>query len=183
MQETGTPTDARAWLAEALERFERPLLAYARRFTGDLDAARDVVQDAFLKLCRSPLQPNDPRLGPWLFRVCRNRAIDHLRKLGPVHLWAEPDRVPAGDTFASDTAAAHRDEKQRLQESVRELPSSQGEAVWLKFHGDLSYRQIAEVMDVSVANVGYLLHTAMGSLRRKLGAMSLSAAPAMRKTS
>ena len=110
MKETGTQTDVRAWLGEALERFERPLTAYARRLTGDLDAARDVVQDAFLKLCQRPFQPNDPRLGPWLFRVCRNRAIDHLRKEGPVQLWAEPDRVPDAASFQSETAAAHRDD-------------------------------------------------------------------------
>jgi RNA polymerase sigma-70 factor (ECF subfamily) len=182
MKQAVAQKDARAWLGEALERFERPLTAYARRFTGDLDAARDIVQDAFLKLCQRPFQPNDPRLGPWLFRVCRNRAIDRLRKEGPVRLWAEPDRVPAPPSAGgAESAAEHRDEALRLAEGVRALPPRQGEAVWLKFHADLSYRQIAEVMDVSVANVGYLLHTALGSLRRRLARVPATAA--LRKTS
>jgi len=166
MEQTRSDTS----VAAALERFERPLTAYARRFTGDLDAARDVVQDTFLRLCRQPLPADDPRLGPWLFRVCRNRAIDERRKGQPVRLWQEPDRMP--DTTiepAVERTAERREEKDLLDACVRELPPRQGEAVWLKFHGGLTYRQIAEVMDVSVPNVGFLLHTALQELRRRLG--------------
>ena len=167
MAQTETQTFGDGWAVEALARFERPLLAYARRFTGDLDAARDLVQDAFLKLCQNPLAGDDPRLGPWLFRVCRNRAIDRLRKEGPVRLWEEPDRMP---DLALDTerSVETRDEAEHLAESLRALPPRQGEAVWLKFRGGLTYRQIAEVMDESVPNVGFLLHTAIQDLRRRL---------------
>ena len=167
MEQAGTRTPDEAWIVEALERFERPLLAYARRFAGDIDAARDLVQDTFLKLCEQPLASDDPRLGPWLFRVCRNRAIDRLRKEGPVRLWEEPDRMP-DVALAAERKAESLDEAERLAASLRALPPRQGEAVWLKFRGGLTYRQIAEVMDESVANVGYLLHTALGDLRRRL---------------
>lgn len=182
MAQTETLAVGDGWAVEALERFERPLLAYARRFTGDLDAARDLVQDAFLKLCEQPLASDDPRLGPWLFRVCRNRAIDRLRKEGPVHLWEEPDRMP--DTaFDTERDAETRDEAARLAESLRALPPRQGEAVWLKFRGDLSYRQIAEVMDESVSNVGFLLHTAIQDLRRRLGEKHAHARTAVEEAS
>jgi len=171
--ESRTPGDG--WAVEALERFERPLLAYARRFTGDLDAARDLVQDAFLKLCEHPLASDDPRLGPWLFHVCRNRAIDRLRKEGPVRLWEEPDRMP---DVALDTErkVESQDEADRLAASLRALPPRQGEAVWLKFRGGLTYRQIAEVMDESVSNVGFLLHTAIQDLRRRLSGTPVTTA-------
>lgn len=165
--ETETRAPGEGWAVEALERFEKPLLAYARRFTGDLDAARDLVQDAFLELCKQPLASDDPRLGPWLFRVCRNRAIDRLRKESPVRLWEEPDRMPDA-ALDTERDAETRDEANRLAESLRTLPPRQGEAVWLKFHAGLSYRQIAEVMDESVSNVGFLLHTAIQDLRRRL---------------
>lgn len=171
--ETRIPGDG--WAVEALARFERPLLAYARRFTGDLDAARDLVQDAFLKLCERPLATDDPRLGPWLFRVCRNRAIDRLRKEGPVRLWEEPDQMPDAALDAERTLET-RDEAERLAASLRALPPRQGEAVWLKFKGGLTYRQIAEVMDESVSNVGFLLHTALQDLRRRLAATPVSPA-------
>ena len=167
MDQTETRIVGDGWAVEALDRFERPLLAYARRFTGELDAARDLVQDAFLKLCQNPLAIDDPRLGPWLFRVCRNRAIDRLRKESPVRLWEEPDRMP--DTaLDTDRTVETRDEAQHLAASLRALPPRQGEAVWLKFRGGLTYRQIAEVMDESVPNVGFLLHTAIQELRRRL---------------
>lgn len=180
MTQAGTQVPGDGWAVDALERFERPLLAYARRFTGDLDAARDLVQDAFLKLCEQPLASDDPKLGPWLFRVCRNRGIDRLRKEGPVRLWEEPDRMPdaALDTVRNvDT----KDEADRLAASLRALPPRQGEAVWLKFHGGLTYRQIAEVMNESVSNVGFLLHTALQDLRRRLSGSPV--APAVEEVS
>ena len=167
MAQTWTRTSRGDWAVEALARFERPLLAYARRYTDDLDAARDLVQDAFLKLCEQPLAIDDPRLGPWLFRVCRNRGIDRLRKNAPVRLWEEPDRM-SDAAPDSECRAEARDEAARLAASLRALPPRQGEAVWLKFRGGLTYRQIAEVMDESVANVGFLLHTAIQDLRRRL---------------
>lgn len=74
-------TDAKAgWIRAALERFETPLTRYAFRITGDLERARDVVQDCFLSLCGESPARIDDHLAPWLFKVCRNRALDVRRK-------------------------------------------------------------------------------------------------------
>jgi RNA polymerase sigma-70 factor (ECF subfamily) len=71
------------WLRSALGRYERPLVRYAHRLTGDLETARDVVQDTFLTLCRQQPGSVDDHLGPWLFRVCRNRALDVMKARRP----------------------------------------------------------------------------------------------------
>src|SRR5215211_6326161 len=68
------------WIVAVARRYERPLLAYVRRLLGDPDRGRDVVQDAFLQLCRQPRAEVEPRLAPWLFAVCRRRVVDILRK-------------------------------------------------------------------------------------------------------
>ena len=68
------------WVREALHQFEGPLVRYAQRITGDLEAARDVVQDTFLKLCREDPATVDGHLSQWLFTVTRNRALDVHRK-------------------------------------------------------------------------------------------------------
>ena len=65
----------------ALERYERPLISYAKTITGDLESARDAVQETFLRLSRQDLAALEPRLAPWLFFVCRNCAVDHLRMI------------------------------------------------------------------------------------------------------
>ncbi len=155
-------------LEAALERYERPLLGYARRLLGDVEQARDVVQDAFLKLCREPMALDDPRLKPWLYRVCRNRAIDVLRKERRMHMLDDGERLTSTSAEPAQAVAA-QDEQHRLVAHVRALPPRQQEVVWLRFQGGLSYRQIADVTRHSVSHVGVLLHEAMTTLRARLG--------------
>ena len=166
VQLTAEPDPGR--LDAALERFERPLLGYARRLLGDVEQARDVVQDVFLRLCREPLGIDDPRLKPWLYRVCRNRAIDVLRKESRMHVLDDGERLTAAAPEPAAAAMA-QDEEHRLVALVQALPARQREVVWLRFQGGLSYRQIAEVTRHSVSHVGVLLHEAMKTLRARLG--------------
>src|SRR5262245_65599833 len=78
--------DRSAWVREALERFEGPLVAYATHLLGDPHAARDVVQDAFLRLVRAdPAEVGQSISKPegvarWLYTVTRHRAVDLLRR-------------------------------------------------------------------------------------------------------
>lgn len=159
--------DERPWMEQVLDRYERRLVRYALRLVGDLEAARDIVQDCFLRLCRQPPHALDARLAEWLFTVCRHRAIDHLRKEG--RLQPEPDfaDLPAG---ASAPAAALEaaEAADALRQRLAALPPRQREAVRLKFEEGLSYQAIANVMATSVSNVGVLLHHAIRSLRADL---------------
>jgi len=71
-------TNARKqFLLTALERYERPLTAYALRLTGgDSHRARDAVQHAYLQLCKQAVDDVKPKLAPWLYTVCRNQIFD-----------------------------------------------------------------------------------------------------------
>ncbi|NDH95507.1 MAG: sigma-70 family RNA polymerase sigma factor [Planctomycetia bacterium] len=75
-----TASDPSHWVLEAVEAYELPLLRYARRLLDDFDLANDAVQHAFVKLCEQSQQQLEGRVAPWLFRVCRNKAVDHLRR-------------------------------------------------------------------------------------------------------
>ena len=68
------------WVRQALDDYERPLIQFAYRLTGDRETARDVVQDTFVKLCSTDPAKLNGRLAPWLFTVCRNRAYDVGKK-------------------------------------------------------------------------------------------------------
>ena len=73
-----------AWPAEAVtalvDRYERPLLAYAcRMLGGDWQGAQDAVQETFLRLCRENREKIESRVAAWLFSVCRSRVIDMQR--------------------------------------------------------------------------------------------------------
>lgn len=166
----GAPADSssRDWFGTVLDRFERPLVGYAQRLVGDPEAARDVVQDALLSLCRRPQRPGDDHLGPWLYRACRHRAIDHLRKERRMHRLDESFAPPATSAPTPTEAAEQREAEGRLAALMRDLPPRQQEVVWLRFRGGLSYREIAEVCRTTANNVGVMLHTALGTLRTRL---------------
>ena len=150
---------------QALQRYERPLINHARSITGDLESARDAVQETFLRLSRQDVRALQPRLAPWLFFVCRNCALDHQRKIVRFSD-APPDDECAGDGPDPAGEAVAHDESAMLRRLVSELPEQQRELVQLKFEGDLSYKEIGEVMKMSVSNVGVQLHTAIQTLRK-----------------
>lgn len=155
------------WLTEILDRFERPLVRYAQRRIGDLEHARDVAQECFLRLCRARPRPEDSHVAPWLYRVCRNLTVDHLRKNGRVHHLASPDRMT--DTQRSPVERAERrDQADRMTLLIDDLPDNQQEVLRLRFQDGLSYRQISTVTGSSISHVGVLLHNALGQLRRRM---------------
>jgi RNA polymerase sigma factor (sigma-70 family) len=157
-----------AWIEEALDRYERPLLRYALRFVRDEETARDVVQDVFFKLCRAERAKVEERLASWLYTVCRNRALDVLKKerrMGRLEDAGKiADRGAGGPREEAELAEAQR----LVLGALDELPSRQREAFLLKFQDDLSYREIGRVLDVSLGNVSKLVATALAAVRDRL---------------
>lgn len=157
------------WIADALTRFEEPLIRYALRFTRDIEQARDVVQDTFLRLCRADRAEVEGRLAPWLYTVCRNRALDIYRKehrmdmLGETMVAVRADAAPAPEVVVE-----RRDAHRRALAVLNTLTKNQQEVVRLKFQAGLSYREISEVTGLSVSNIGYLIHTAIHRLRAQM---------------
>lgn len=153
---------------QALTRYERPLISYAKSITGDWESAKDAVQETFLRLSREDLPKLQPRLAAWLFAVCRTRAIDYQRKV--VRFVSSEDgnleTTPANEPEPLAQMVQAEDRAQ-LTELVARLPEKQREVVKLKFEAGLSYREISDVTQHSVGNVGFLLHTAIQTLRRQ----------------
>jgi RNA polymerase sigma factor (sigma-70 family) len=160
-----------AWIDAALTRYEGPLLRYATRFTGDPERARDVVQDTFLKLCTADRRKVEERLAAWLYTVCRNRALDVRSKegrMGSLHAVHEEGVANGG---SGPEARVAQGEVQRVVVAALEtLPAEQQEAFCLKFQDQLSYREIGEVMGVSLGTVSNLITAALGELRTQLRA-------------
>jgi len=71
----------------AIDRYERPLLAYALRFVRSHELARDVVQETFLTFCHHPPTEANGNLAGWLYTVCRNKSLDAKRKEGRMTLF------------------------------------------------------------------------------------------------
>jgi RNA polymerase sigma factor (sigma-70 family) len=161
----------RRWLRAVLDRYERPLIRYATRLTGDADRARDVVQDVFIRLCAAERELIADHLAEWLFTVCRNRALDlrrketRMRRLDDAAVETRESGEPAPAAVLEDTETAGR-----LVRLLATLPDNQQEVLVLKFQGGLSYKEIAAVTGQSVGNVGFLIHTGLMTLRELLRA-------------
>ena len=154
-----------AWIAQALRQYETPLVRYAHRLLQDQDAARDVVQDCFCRLCREHPERLDGRLKEWLYTVCRNRSIDLLRKAGRMdRLETDLPAVAAGPHAELEA----REETSLLRDRVGALPPREQELLHLKFAEGLRYKEIASITGLSVSNVGFLLHRALQTLRGQL---------------
>lgn len=162
----------RAWVLAALERHESELVRYAQRFVGDLHAARDVVQHAFLRLCDQDPQELRGHEAAWLYRVCRNRALDWLRQAGRLQSFDENEEqllsgsVDHAAAEAVDPALlAERGElSDVLRSLVARLPLLYREPLQLWSQG-WSYREIAEVVERTEGNVRVLVHRAVKTLR------------------
>ncbi len=158
-----------AWVQSALERFERPLLQYALSIVQDLDRAKDIVQETFMRLHTQEQANIEGHLSQWLFTVCRNCALKSLKKedryIYVEHEEFEHRRV---DSVTPLQEMARRETVTRLMEHVKTLPKNQQEVVRLRFHGQHSYQEISQITGLSVGNVGFILNAAMRNLRQKM---------------
>ncbi len=165
-QEIAAPRIAPEIVGEARRDHEPRLASYAWRLLRDFARAGDVVQDTFLALARQPAEPDlRPRMAPWLFTVCRRKAVSELRRAQRL---TALDDLPEPAATGEDPARAlvSSEDYRRVLALVDRLPAAQREVVRLRFQEDFSYEEIAKVTERSVSHVGVLLHQAMHALRR-----------------
>jgi len=154
------------WIEDAIGRYESMLLNYSWRLTGSYEKAQDAVQDTFVKLCGADRSAVEKYLKAWLFKVCRNRSLELMRKERKMEALTEVHLDKTGSDGPSPYEQAERNESlDRISELIGKLPEKHREVVCLKFQNGLSYREISEIADISVSNVGFILHTALKRLR------------------
>jgi RNA polymerase sigma-70 factor (ECF subfamily) len=150
---------------------QAPLTRYVTKLLADPDRARDVVQDAFVKLMAQAPAAVAGHVAEWLFTVCRHRALDVLRKEGRMIRFAEgeAERVSA-DVPRPGRALEAAETQAALLRLIGRLPPNQQEVIRLKFQNGFSYKEISRITALSVGNVGFLIHTAVARLRTEFAA-------------
>lgn len=168
LSEAGRNGDSKLGIRALLAEHEGSLLRYALRLTGDAHQARDCVQETFLRLCRADAATVRGHEAAWLYRVCRQRAIDWKRKANRMQA------VDVHDTACVDREPAPTDRLQRQEDAsavlaqLSALPESQQDVLRLKFQAGLSYREISEATELSISNVGFLIHTGLKKIRERM---------------
>jgi RNA polymerase sigma factor (sigma-70 family) len=150
---------------EALvDRYHSRLLAFCRHMLGSTEDAEDVLQEVFTAAFNAICADDRPiNARPWLYRIARNRCLNHLRR--PQHAGQDSMDVFERDGGATTADTVHtREEFRQIVADVQELPESQRTALLLREIDALSYEQIAEAMDTTVPSVKSLLVRARVSL-------------------
>lgn len=159
-------TSLETFISQAVEDYESTLIGYASTILHDTDLARDVVQDTFIRLCQQDVAKVRDNLKSWLFTVCRNRALDLLRKDKRSEPMEEIRwKKVAGPGLQPDEQASYRENSAQLMGFMNRLTDKQREVIILKFQQGLSYQEIRSITGLTTGNIGFLIHTGLKRLR------------------
>jgi len=160
---------------EVYERFRRPVWRLARRLTENEEEALDATQEIFLRVWRGLAGfRGEAKLSTWVFQIAWNYLRAHRRRMGrQLHL------ISAGSNGTHDLVAVARDTQpgperraaaaeglNRVEAALQELPENHRVVVWLRDGEDLSYEEIARVLDVPIGTVRSRLARARTALRK-----------------
>ena len=166
-----------ASFAVLVRRYQRRLTAFLAQLIGDMDLARELSQEAFIRAWGA-LDRFDPqyRFSTWLFRIAHNLGIDQLRRrrLQTVSLYrrdsdgedveiavVDQKKDPLGHFENQELAGTIRAAIEGLRPEYREL-------VLLRHFGGLSYQEIADLKEMPLGTVKNKLFRAHSVLRRAL---------------
>jgi RNA polymerase sigma-70 factor (ECF subfamily) len=159
-----------------LNRYQNRLYRYLVRLTGNTDQAEDLFQQTWLKVMTGIHRYDERRpFEPWLFSIARHLAIDHLRKVAPESL-DEPSESTGEPRIASlkaDTPGhlerlLDRERRGLLERKLEELPAIYREAITLRFEEEMTFEEMALVLQAPVSTVKSRVQRALLTLRKSM---------------
>jgi RNA polymerase sigma factor (sigma-70 family) len=155
-------------------RYQSRLLAFCRHMLGSREDAEDVLQEVFAAAFNAILADDRPiNARPWLYRIARNRSLNHLRRVQPIGVDSMDIHLSEHGTSTADKVDK-REQFRELIADVQELPETQRTALLLREIDALSYEQIAEAMETTIPSVKSLLVRARVSLAEAAEARQLN---------
>ena len=157
-------------------RYQSRLLSFVRHMLGSREDAEDVLQEVFAAAFNAVLaDEREINVRPWLYRIARNRSLNHLRRASAVGV-DSMDVHFADYGLSTGDRVLRRESFRELLADVQQLPETQRTALLLREIDALSYEQIAQAMETSVPSVKSLLVRARISLAEAAEARKLSCA-------
>ena len=161
-------------------RYRQSVYSWLLRMTGDAAEAEDIYQDVWLKVIRCASDYRSGNFRAWLWQIVRNKTTDRMQKKSPSLVLDAPVCADdeGGQTVVdqlSDDAAA--DALMQIEESERKsavcdaidaLPAAQREVVLLRITGELSFKEIADMLAAPIGTVLARMHNAVKNLKAAL---------------
>lgn len=152
------------WLKDLVRTYESPLLAYACRIV-PREQAREIVQEAFLKIWKETPIAVKGREKQWLFLVVRNHAFDVLKKTKKDINDEAVLREHADPSLTVDQEFEEKELNSQLLKRMKRLSKQQEEVIKLKFIDGFGYKEISTITGHSTSYVGVLIHEAIKILK------------------
>ena len=147
----------------------------------DEDAAKDISQDVFIELFRSVNKfRGDSKISTWLYRIAINKSLNYIRDNKKHSLVKSIQRffnsnereenieIQDYSNISPIDMFEQEDHSTALQKAIDKLPTNQKTAFVLKNYEDLSYKEITEIMKLSMSAVESLIHRARTNLQKEL---------------
>jgi RNA polymerase sigma-70 factor (ECF subfamily) len=161
---------------ELVERHQRLVVGTVARMLGSNSDVDDIAQQVFVRVWKSANRyvPR-AKFTTWLLKITRNLVFNELRRRSrhaqvPLQSESEDEERPMRDerAMAPDAALLERELQDAIEAAIAQLPETQRMAVVLRRYDELSYEEIAEVLEQSVPAVKSLLFRARTELRTRL---------------
>ena len=157
-------------MAALIARWQPRLGRLAWRLTGEREAARDIVQDAWLTIVRRINRLDDPaRFRSWAYRIVSNRCVDWTRRRVVQRKATIELQSTASSAFDESTITPDAvDELARMRDALRELPDNQRAILSLHYLDEMSVAQIAQVLGLPEGTVKSRLFHARNRLKQAM---------------
>ncbi|SHK01537.1 RNA polymerase, sigma subunit, ECF family [Tangfeifania diversioriginum] len=164
---------------QLVEKYQQLVVNTCFGLVHNTEDAEDIAQDVFIEVFRSVHKFRaDSKISTWLYRIAVNRSLNFIRDnkrrkwFRSVDETSAPDSKDAykisGETDSPDTDLENSQRTELLHAAIDSLPKNQRVAFTLNKYEDLSYKEISEVMQVSLSSVESLIHRAKKNLQKKL---------------
>lgn len=159
-----------------VQRWERPIYGLSLRMLGRDEDARDVCQETFIAAFRNLRKfRGDAKFSSWLYRIALNACHSRLRKQGGAFQYSL-DQDEDGHKFElADTATEHaadrrqRDQRAELvRKALQALPVEMRQVIIMKEYEELTFAEIAEVLQIPLSTVKSRLYTGLQLMRGRL---------------
>ena len=143
------------WLSDTVERYYREIYCYCRRHVNTDDAAYELTQTVFLRLCERYQTVERANVRAWLYRVAKNVCADHYREVYREKQWSTDMPVDqCGDVFTrTDAALSQVEFSDALSELLKTLTEEERQLFLDRFDRGLSYDALADQHKTSSATI------------------------------
>lgn len=164
-----------------VDSYQEMVINVSHRFVHNKEDALDIAQEVFIKVYNSiNAFKAHSKLSTWLYRITVNQSLNYVRDKKRKHIFSSLDLLfenhhqdthyfDQADRDTSQERLEKEENKQILLKAIEQLPKKQKIAFTLNKLEDLPYKEVAEIMGITVTETGVLINRARKKLQQKLG--------------